>query len=168
MGIIMNEKRDRLTGLFDKDSCVRLVREYLSEEQGGGVAIVLDIDNFKKINSLFGVERGDQVLKETAEILKEFFQENDIISRIQGDQFVIFAKDCRHNTGLDIRLHELCTTLERELTEDENTCLVTASMGVAITEDVGTDFDRIYQAACEALDQAKKEGKGSVQFYSKR
>ncbi|MCD7824514.1 MAG: GGDEF domain-containing protein [Clostridiaceae bacterium] len=164
----MRDKKDRLTGLLDKDSCMTQIREYLAGESKEGAAIVLDIDGLNQVNKMFGMEKGDEILQETANTLREFFHEEDIISRIQGGRFVIFAKNIKQGTNFDIRLHELCTTLEKTISDGNSSLVVTASIGVAVTSDMGRDFDTIYYAASEAMDEVKRHGKGSVKFWSGR
>lgn len=164
----MKQEKDRLTGLYRKERAIELIQDYLSNTDEIGVAIVLDIDNFQKVNNVFGVEKGDAILQDTANILREFFQEDDIISRTNGDQFVVFAKGCENDGNLNIRLHELCTTLEREVTDGTQTCRVSASIGVAVTGTLGRRFDSLYQGASMAMDEVKRNGKGSVEFYQNR
>ena len=161
----MRQERERLTGLYNKEKAMELIQDYLGSSQEECVAIVMDIDNFQKVNNLFGVERGDDVLKDTARVLQEFFMEDDIISRINGDQFIIFAKNCKDDENLNIRLHELCTTMEQEITDGTKSCRISASIGVAVTETAGRNRDVLFQAASEAIDDAKKNGKGAVNFY---
>lgn len=164
----MKQEKDRLTGLYRKEKAMELIQDYLSNTEEEGVAIVLDIDNFQKVNNLFGVEKGDEILQDTANILREFFQEDDIISRTNGDQFVVFVKKCEDDSNLNIRLHELCTTMEREVTDGTQTCRVSASIGVAVTRMQGRNFDSLYHGASMAMDEVKRNGKGSVEFYQNR
>ena len=54
--------------------------------------IIIDLDNFKKINDSLGHLQGDEVLKQVANILKENFRKTDIIARLGGDEFIVFMK----------------------------------------------------------------------------
>ncbi len=161
----MKLERDRLTGLYNKEKAMELIRECLNNTEEEGVAIVIDIDNFQRINNLFGVESGDLILQDTANILREFFQEEDIISRTSGDQFIVFLRNCADDINLNIRLHELCASLEQEVSGREHLCKISASIGVALTREQGRKIDDLYYAASMAMDEVKKNGKGSVNFY---
>lgn len=161
----MKQERDRLTGLYNKEKAVELIQHYISNTQEECVAVVLDVDNFQKVNNLFGVEEGDRILQDVANTLREFFNEKDIISRTHGDQFIILAKNCPDDANLNLRLHELCTTMEQELGGEDNPCRISASIGVATTKTLGHSFDALYHGASVAMDEVKKNGKGSVGFY---
>lgn len=91
---------DTLTGLLNRrawDSEVdKLIAEYNrhpEEHRQEYALLTLDIDFFKKINDTYGHEGGDEVLKETATVLKRIFRETDIISRFGGEEFFVLIKD---------------------------------------------------------------------------
>ena len=97
--------------------------------------------------------------------LQQSFSEDDIIYRSKEDEFVIFLKHCQENTNLNIRLYELCTTLEREITDGLNTCIVTASIGVATSKCCKSSVDDLYACARQAMQEVKTTGKDDVKFY---
>ena len=70
--------------------------------------IIIDIDDFKKINDTFGHKTGDKALVEAAQILKETFRDSDVIGRIGGDEFAICViEDGAFNAGILVeRLRE--------------------------------------------------------------
>ncbi|MHB8842897.1 MAG: sensor domain-containing diguanylate cyclase [Candidatus Aquicultor sp.] len=86
--------KDDLTGLYNRRGFFTLAEQGLKTAQRIGTEMVLifgDLDNLKGINDTFGHKEGDQVLVDTAQILKETFRESDIIARIGGDEFVVLA-----------------------------------------------------------------------------
>lgn len=127
--------------------------------------IVLDLDGFEQVNTMFDREKGDEFLLDTSYILQQSFSEDDIIYRSKEDEFVIFLKHCQENTNLNIRLYELCTTLEREITDGLNTCIVTASIGVATSKCCKSSVDELYACARKAMQEVKTTGKDDVKFY---
>ena len=78
--------KDELTGLYSR----RLYNEFCKTENLTGYALLLDLNNFKKLNDTYGHDYGDMVLIETGKYLKEVFKD-DYIFRISGDEFYIFS-----------------------------------------------------------------------------
>ena len=102
--LIMEEQRkkfrklsqtDPLTGLLNRTGFDIQLEQYLEEnEPKTCVGILLDVDNFKFINDVYGHALGDQVLLQLARSMEQFFPENAIIARNGGDEFCIILKDC--------------------------------------------------------------------------
>ena len=83
---------DELTGLYNRRGFYTLVEQQLKMAKRlkkGIFMLYADIDDLKRINDTFGHNEGDQVLIETANILKENYRDSDIIARISGDEFVM-------------------------------------------------------------------------------
>lgn len=151
---------DALTGLANREGFETVVRKYLAAYPNQGVMLMMDIDNFKMVNDTLGHPVGDQVLQQFAGLLEEFFQdENSIVGRIGGDEFVVFM-------GRDISAEELRESLGGFLDKVRNTWKesypeqkVSASIG-AVFAGIGTnDFESIYKSADYALYSVKKTGK---------
>lgn len=165
MGKIMKQEKEELTGLYTADTAKMMIEEYLEKEQENVGMIVLDLDGFEQVNTMFDREKGDEFLLDTSYILQQSFSEDDIIYHSKEDEFVIFLKHCQENTNLNIRLYELCTTLEREITDGLNTCIVTASIGVATSKCCKSSVDDLYACARQAMQEVKTTGKDDVKFY---
>lgn len=73
--------------------------------------IIIDLDNFKKINDSLGHLQGDEVLKQVANILKENFRKTDIIARLGGDEFIVFMKNIVQKENAIISLNNLLKKL---------------------------------------------------------
>ncbi len=67
-------------------------------ENNGFAMLFIDLDGFKSINDNYGHQLGDKVLKNVADTLKGIISDNDIISRIGGDEFVIIATNIKSTT----------------------------------------------------------------------
>ena len=106
MGKIMKQEKEELTGLYTADTAKMMIEEYLEKEQENVGMIVLDLDGFEQVNTMFDREKGDEFLLDTSYILQQSFSEDDIIYRSKEDEFVIFLKHCQENTNLNIRLYE--------------------------------------------------------------
>ena len=84
-----------MTGLLNRTGFNSQLEENLEgNKQKNCVGILLDVDNFKFINDVFGHTTGDQVLLQLAQSLVQTFPDNSIIARNGGDEFCIILKDC--------------------------------------------------------------------------
>ncbi len=146
----------------------RLVKAVENFSLGAGKSAVLciDLDRFKEINDTLGHSAGDLLIKGCATRLRDAVRETDTIARIGGDEFAIVQ------TGIDQPegAHQLCQRLLKSITRpynlDGHEVLVTASIGVAITEDRNTTPERLLQKADIALYRAKEEGRNAYRFYA--
>jgi diguanylate cyclase (GGDEF)-like protein len=89
---------DPLTGIYNRNGLIEFIRKELgrvrrADSQVG--ILVMDLDNFKKVNDRYGHLTGDNVLKSFAAILKTTVRESDIICRFGGDEFVVLIKGDR-------------------------------------------------------------------------
>lgn len=100
--VVRDEIFDPLTGFFNRSEYNRFC---LKNNLKTGVAILIDLDNFKEVNDTYGHHIGDKVLVEYASILKKVFRdefgENNIF-RISGDEFYCFLKNTEYNNILKI------------------------------------------------------------------
>jgi diguanylate cyclase (GGDEF)-like protein len=156
---------DELTGLFNHrrfqevmTAEVERVRRF-NQELG---LIMLDIDNFKRVNDTYGHLQGDVVLKEVARVLKESSREIDEPARYGGEEMAVALPQ----TGLEgahefaERVRQRIEALHLPLLEGEGTLRVTASFGVAsLPHSAKTDKDALVAAADAALYRAKRSGK---------
>lgn len=86
---------DSMTGLLNRNGFNLQLEEYLEgNQQKTCVGMLLDVDNFKFINDVYGHTIGDQVLLQLAQSLQQAFPDNSIIARNGGDEFCLILKDC--------------------------------------------------------------------------
>lgn len=159
---------DLLTGVNNKLATERKIQEYLDlhpNEQS--LFILLDIDNFKKINDTKGHAFGDLVLKSLGEQLSKEFRSSDIIGRIGGDEFVILLKNLNSDELIQKESKRLLKFFEDFSAGDYVKYSPTASIGGAVFSKDGKDFKSLYKAADAGLYAAKKNGKNQMVFYSK-
>ena len=135
-----------------------------------GALLFIDIDHFKRINETYGHDIGDTVIKQVALRIEGLIGEQELLSRIGGDKFVILLADL----GNDIdgaKHHAMAKALEikrkfvQPLTIGGSDSHMTISMGIAIFHGSdGTPFD-ILKRAETAMYHAKKSGRNTVSFY---
>lgn len=168
-------RKDSLTGLYNQVYGKKCINKYLNRKKPFDSCgmIVLDVDCFKLVNDNYGHLFGDKVLARLAMLLKEVFRDNDsILMRAGGDEFVIFVKDIL-NVELVRKNVELMQKI-RELQFGKTGCTITCSAGCCyLPENVsGYTYDQLFENADIALYKAKERGKNcyvycdSLQHFS--
>ncbi|MBD3670160.1 MAG: GGDEF domain-containing protein [Gammaproteobacteria bacterium] len=160
---------DYLTGMQCRRAFVEQVGRLLSRaklDKQPVSLIVLDIDDFKKINDTYGHTAGDEVLKDFASNMKDFFRVKDVIGRIGGEEFGVVLDRVNQAKAVEIaeRLRKLFEATLINI--GEHHVLARVSVGVATVENGNTDFEELYAMADEALYEAKKCGKNCVRVYA--
>ncbi|NPA52480.1 MAG: diguanylate cyclase [Aquificae bacterium] len=161
-------KQDPLTKLLNKTSFERILQEYINIYKKNGKIfslILLDLDNFKKINDTYGHVIGDEVLKHIATLLKQYLRDKDIIARIGGEEFAILLPDVDISLAFKIADRLRAVLENRIIMIDKKPVKTTASFGIIeINENINTPKDMM-QMVDIALYRAKKEGKNKVILF---
>ncbi len=95
--------------------------------------LIIDLDNFKKVNDKYGHQVGDRLLNQVGEILHEAFRGNDIVGRFGGDEFVVLMKNVFDDEIIERKCEEILKLLE-SLTLDEENFKISCSMGAVIAK----------------------------------
>ncbi|WP_242984556.1 GGDEF domain-containing protein [Clostridium sp. chh4-2] len=127
---------------------------------------IVDIDNFKRVNDTYGHASGDFVIAEFARNLKDHFREDDIVGRIGGDEFAVFLK-IPNREWLEKKAQQMAAGLRQNVKTDSGVCSVSASIGIAVYPEMGTDFVTLYKNADLALYYTKKNGKNGYTIFRK-
>lgn len=132
------------------------------------VAVVfIDLDHFKHVNDSLGHLFGDQLLRTVAERIQHSVRENDTVSRIGGDEFVLVLEGVESAQDLVVLTQKLMHVLSRPYTLDEHEVLVTPSMGVCLFPDDGEEPSVLFRNADAAMYLAKREGRNTYSFYTR-
>jgi len=159
--------RDPLTDLGNRRQFEDSLSRALAEARLGGGALSLvmaDIDNFKKVNDLFGHRVGDEILKMFARVLAGNVRETDTVARYGGEEFAIIlprteVEDARQLTE---RIRTQLEGMRLALNDSgEEIGRITASFGIAGLAS-GEDGDALVQRADDKLYQAKCSGRNRV------
>lgn len=157
---------DALTGLYNR----RFFEEYLEKELHSAERtstsfsmVLVDIDQFKKINDKYGHVFGDKVLQAVGLELSNQCRKSDVICRWQGKEFLLFLRE----SGLDdaVAKAELMRQSIENLViemEGEHTIAITVSIGTAVYPIDGNDLDSLIAHVNDALYIAKKAGGNRV------
>lgn len=153
--------RDQLSGILNKDACIQACQRYLEAvgESGNCMLLVLDLDDFKQVNDLYGHDTGDELLREVGELLIRTFRSTDILGRFGGDEFMVLVKDAADTSLLENKCHLLQEGLTR-FTADGKPHPVSCSIGGVSLSLGKADFASLFHQADKALYEAKRNGKG--------
>ncbi|MBT6046326.1 MAG: diguanylate cyclase [Candidatus Scalindua sp.] len=145
---------DALEGEFERAS------RYKSEM----ALVILDLDNFKKINDTYGHPTGDKVLSCIGRILKQLVRRSDLACRYGGEEFAVVLPNV-NKEGIYTAYERFRETVSKQLFEHESKQFhVTVSIGIAFSNDAESSDDLLAHAD-QALYRAKESGKNRVVDY---
>ena len=160
-------QHDFLTGLPNRSKFMKDLEQMIDAKVPCTV-MMLDIDNFKKINDTRGHAFGDEVLRELGRQIGVNFRVTDIIGRTGGDEFTIFLKNLKDDSNTIREAQKLEYFFRHFQVGDYVKYSATASIGAAVFPADGSDFETLYKAADAALYKAKKRGKNQLAFFDDR
>jgi diguanylate cyclase (GGDEF)-like protein len=145
-----------------------IVKESLGKSAGGRLHafMIIDIDDFKRINDRWGHMAGDETLSYISKKFSHCFRADDTVGRIGGDEFVVFLKDLPTVESARKKAEEICRYISGPLGGDSNDGAVTCSIGVALYGRDGYDYENLFKNADVALYRAKAKGKNRTEFFS--
>jgi len=146
---------DLLTNLFNREYFIKRI-DILCENHKNFVIAFLDLDNFKYVNDTFGHDIGDEILKNTAEIIRRNIKGKDIAARFGGDEFVIALLNCDIECGKNI-LENIRNEINKFFKEYE----VTASIGIASSKEA-KNYEELLKLSDKRMYKSKRDGKNKV------
>jgi diguanylate cyclase (GGDEF)-like protein len=162
--------RDSLTGLWNRSAIMDFLGSELSRQNrlGGSLGLaMIDLDNFKQLNDVYGHLLGDSVLCAVAQTMRASTRPYDGIGRLGGEEFLIVLPGCDEINAASHaeRMRAAIQRIETENAEGKNV-KVTASIGVSVTADnLEIDTLDLIRAADVALYRAKDRGRNRVEFF---
>lgn len=159
---------DTLTSLPNRQLLADRLEQAITRarREGGTVAVLfIDLDNFKLINDSMGHSVGDHVLKVAAERLSGLVRRSDTVARIGGDEFVIVLPSLSHPGLVASVAEKILATLRQPYDVAGRAMHSSASIGIAVYPDSGSDAMGLLQNADTAMFKAKAAGKHLFRFY---
>ena len=152
-------ERDPLTGISNRNG----YENFIAKHTRNIALILIDIDNFKNFNEVYGHDTGDAVMVKLGRALSTAFRSTDFPCRLQSDKFAIIMTNM--SEGLRDAVTSKMELVNSILSDDSDSLpLITLSVGAAFSTEGMTDTE-IFKAAETALRQAQKSGKNDVVFY---
>jgi diguanylate cyclase (GGDEF)-like protein/PAS domain S-box-containing protein len=166
--LIKTARYDPLTGLPNRLMFQDYFAKYLSRvtRHVHHLALLfIDLDGFKEVNDSFGHLTGDQLLQLVAQRLVQCVRGGDLVSRFGGDEFTVILDECDPE-----QLASLSERIVRDIGAPYNlngrVARITASIGIALYPECGTDEHTLIQKADAAMYVAKRSGKNGFRFCS--
>ena len=159
---------DALTGLPNRRLFHDLLQHSLRHAQRHNEQVgvlVLDLDNFKTVNDVFGHDAGDQILQEVADSLRQFLRGSDILCRWGGDEFVIALLESGHTNGVEKVAIKLCEKVLERVLNTGTYCRLSVSVGIAMYPRHGTEPDLLIRNADMAMYRAKRLGRNRCEVF---
>lgn len=160
---------DLLTGfpnriLFNDRLSLALIHAQRNRER---LAVMFfDLDSFKKVNYKYGYSTGDQLLKETAVIIKKCLRKGDTIGRFGDDEYVILLPGVIKKENVALVAEKILQPFRSPIYVDGHELLTTASIGISMFPEDGETHDELIKKADIAMYFVKKMGRNGFQFYS--
>jgi len=159
---------DSLTGLPGWQIFEDRLKQVLNQSKRHNLTfavLFLDLDDFKIINDVLGLEAGDELLKEVAGRLQGAVRQMDTVCRFTGDEFVFILPQVSKPETSAYVAQRLLNVVSQPFRIRDQELFITASVGIAIFPNDGEDVSILLQNAESALHQAKSHGDNNYQFY---
>jgi diguanylate cyclase len=159
---------DALTGLPNRLLLKDRVNLEIARCQRADSAFALlfiDLDHFKNVNDTLGHSFGDRVLKETAARISRCVRASDTVSRLGGDEFVVILSQPQHVRDASKVGEHIVRELSEPFVIDDQSCFLSASIGIASFPRDGTSAETLIRNADSAMYRAKAEGRAQVAHF---
>lgn len=156
---------DDLTGLANRDLTLDRLGQAL-ERSDMAALIVVDIDNFKKVNDSLGHAIGDEVLRMAVERIKGCLGSGQTIGRVSGDEFAIVIPEMEAVSEAESLIGRILDAFSTSLRIADHEIFTTISAGVAIYPEDGVNPALLFRNSEAALSKAKEEGRNGFNFFT--
>lgn len=156
---------DALTDLLNRSAgCMYMEHALVQDNSHEYALMIVDVDDFKKINDSFGHSMGDTVLKELAESMRDFFPPEAIITRYGGDEFLILSKVPKDESEFSGFMKKLVAEITKKTWNEHKDVPLTVSVG-AVRVQTDADLRTLFDEADDVLYLAKRKGKNTYKIY---
>ncbi len=165
-GMTNANQRDGLTNTPNRALMLDRMEHAIDMAHRGGMRLgilLLDIDQLKKINDAYGHLIGDGVLQLVARRLEATVRKSDTVSRVGGDEFLVLLTEVSKASDAELMAVTMLSAIAEPSSVDGGTVRLSASIGIAIYPDDGTDAAALISSADEAMHRAKRQGGGGFE-----
>ena len=161
-------QHDGLTGLPNRKQLRQqmddiLLRTRRSPEKSALLA--LGLDNFKSVNDTLGRSIGDKLLRGVAERLRSTLREEDVVARLNSDEFAIVQTGLTRPEDAALLSRRLLEVVSDPYQLDGHSVVIGATIGIAMAPSDGEESEKLLKNADMALSRAKTESRGSFAFF---
>jgi diguanylate cyclase (GGDEF)-like protein len=158
---------DELTGLPNRRlfaSRLTAAIENADRRSASLALVVLDLNDFKKINDTLGHVAGDQVLREVSSILRKNIRASDTVARLGGDEFILVAQDMTGEHSVERFTEALRAAIERPMMVNDQSMVVGASFGFAMYPRDAKDATKLLRLADQRMYGLKRRSVSPAQL----
>jgi len=157
---------DNLTNLGNRLAFIRSLGERFAASDNKPFGLLLvDIDNFKRINDSLGHQTGDKLLASLARRLRNTLGPRNVLARFASNEFSVLLEDAELSACQEVA-QRLLSTLDKPMFVDNQLINITGSIGLALAPDHGQDPPTLMKNAGLALHKAKANGKNQLQVFT--
>ncbi len=160
---------DHLTGLPNRS----LFRDRLEQEiklahrlRQSAALFFIDLDHFKEVNDTLGHDAGDALLVQAAVRISQCVREADTVARMGGDEFTVILSQVNDATHIGKVAENIIQKLSEPFVIDDNSLEISASIGIAICPQDGSNVEQLLKNADKAMYAAKAAGRGRFNYYN--
>ncbi len=162
---------DHLTGLPNRRDLQEILTHAISLASRNHLklyVLFIDLDRFKIVNDTLGHHIGDEMLKIVAKRIKSALRKSDTLARVGGDEFIVLLENDTNEHNVALVVEKILSIVKEPIEINEYKLITTASIGIALYPDDGSDSDTIIKNADSAMYLAKDKGKNNFQYYTKK
>lgn len=159
---------DALTGLPNRTLFADRLQQSLAtarRDKGHFAMMFIDLDKFKPVNDELGHDVGDLLLKEVAKRMQHYVRESDTVSRIGGDEFVVLLPVVEAAQDAMLVAEKILHALNQPFELAGHSISISASIGVAVYPEHGSDEKMLTKSADTAMYHAKNGGRNNARLY---
>ena len=125
----------------------------------------IDLDHFKEVNDTLGHDAGDKLLVQAAVRISQCVREADTVARMGGDEFMVILSQINDATRIGKVAENIIQKLSEPFVIDDNSLDISASIGIAICPQDGSNVEKLLKNADKAMYAAKAAGRGQFNYY---
>lgn len=126
----------------------------------------IDLDGFKEVNDKLGHEAGDELLRQSAQRIRDCVRESDTVARLGGDEFTVILTEVRDMPHVDMLARHILSELRRPFHVKSNNVAISCSIGIAIYPRDASDSAELLRHADQAMYEIKKAGRNRFGFFT--
>lgn len=162
---------DQLTSLPNRVYFIEELKKELEKVKhtnNKGAILFIDTDNFKNVNDTLGHHIGDELLKLVGARISSCMKDRENVFRIGGDEFLIIQRDVKEISCTKNLADKIVKLFEKPFNINGRSIFTTASIGISMFPEDGTEENLILKNADTAMYKAKEEGKNKYLFYDEK
>ena len=158
--------QDVLTHAFNRNFIYMYLTKEWKQRFQTVAFLFLDVDDFKSVNDTYGHATGDQLLAELSRRIHRCIRRSDMVCRVGGDEFVVVIPNYGSIATVTRIAHSMLTEFETPISVHGQSLTLSASIGVSLYPEDGSDIDTLLEQADVAMYRAKRAGKANYHVYS--